>query len=198
VNAYLKPVVDHSTTKFSWCDPDIVGLRMFMKDHLGWEESEVDRHLLPVMKELGQKRKPQTRIDGYFTVRYEDDKRAGKFQSKRLAEATRALRRKKDQKILSVDTMLENAPKHFDKVFKAPRESLNFVLSKNDKEVSSALSSLVASRIVLEKSEEDKVEETNEQQSKTIKMGTQIACMKYLEKMMREMLAARGVVVDDE
>ena len=114
VDAYMHPRVNASTEEFSWSTPDVVGLRIFMNDKLGWEESQVNQHLLPVMRELSQKKSAQTRIDGYFTTTYKDDKRAAKFQSKRLIQATKALKRRRDQEGMTVEQMLKAAPAGFD------------------------------------------------------------------------------------
>ena len=96
LNAYRHPQVEQSSERFSWRTPDLVGLRMFMQDKLNWSEGETDRHLLPVMKELSQQQKAQTRIDGYFSLSYSDNKRAARFKSKRLIEATSAIRKQRE------------------------------------------------------------------------------------------------------
>ena len=38
--------------KFTFGDIDVIGLRIFMNQKLGWEETTVNQHLLPVMKQL--------------------------------------------------------------------------------------------------------------------------------------------------
>ena len=99
LNAYRSPQVDNSSEQFSWGTPDLMGLRLFMEQKLSWSEAETDRHLLPVMKELSQNQKAQTRIDGYFSLSYSDNKRAAMFKSKRLIEATQAIRKQREQAI---------------------------------------------------------------------------------------------------
>ena len=188
VDAYLQPVVDESKEKFSWRDPDFVGLRLFMSDKLSWDESEVDRHILPVMKELSQKRPAQTRIDGYFAVRYEDDKRAGKFQSKRLLEATRALRRKRNRSSLDIDTMLNSAPDGFAVVFQNPKESLSFILEQSNASIQSALTALELQR----KSQEDAEDVEEDEITSTEKESQKIKCMKFLETLMKKILNTRS------
>ena len=77
---------------------------------------------------------------------------------------------------LSVDTMLENAPKNFEKVFSpagySAREGLNFMLTNNADDMSRAISSMIAKRIELEKSENKDLQDD-------------IAGLQYLEKLMK-------------
>ena len=202
IDAYFKPVVDLSTEKFTWKTPDLVGLRIFMSDKLSWSEDETDRHLLPVMKELSEKKSAQTRIDGYFTVRYEDDKRAARFTSKRLIEATKALKRKRHQGLdveLDVEAMLKNAPKDFGIVFPNPKQSLLFVLEQNDQGVNQALVNVVKQRrkLEIERMNNEEVEEEEEGKKKMLlilmkKKERQIICMKYLESLMTKILNTRA------
>ena len=202
IDAYFKPVVDLSTEKFTWKTPDLVGLRIFMSDKLSWSEDETDRHLLPVMKELSEKKSAQTRIDGYFTVRYEDNKRAARFTSKRLMEATKALKRKRHQGLdveLDVKAMLENAPKDFGIVFPNPKQSLLFVLEQNDQGVNQALVNVVKQRrkLEIERMNNEEVEEEEEGKKKMLlilmkKKERQIVCMKYLESLMTKILNTRA------
>ena len=96
LSAYRNPQVEKSSERFSWRTPDLVGLRLFMREKLNWSEGDTDQHLLPVMKELAQQQKAQTRIDGFFSLSYNDDKRAARFKSKRLIEATAAIREQRE------------------------------------------------------------------------------------------------------
>ena len=85
-----------------------MGLRLFMQEKLNWSEGETDRHLLPVMKELSQQQKAQTRIDGFFSLSYNDNQRAARFKSKRLIEATAAIRKQRESSAAS-DSVVEKA-----------------------------------------------------------------------------------------
>lgn len=85
LQAYSKPVVDSSREKFSWGEPDVDTLRTFCLKKMGWEASETDRAILPVLNEM-KNRSRQTRLDGYF-MRLEDNIKFADVKSKRLKEA---------------------------------------------------------------------------------------------------------------
>ena len=85
INAYLKPAVDKSDTRFSWAKPDLTGLQYYCAETLGWEQAETDRVVNPVLKVIEEGSK-QTRLENYF-MRYEDNQVAGKVKSKRLQAA---------------------------------------------------------------------------------------------------------------
>ena len=151
----------------------------------------------------------QTRIDGYFTVTYGDDQRAAKFQSKRLIEATRALKRKRDQKNLSVVDMVKGAPKGFDKVFVNAKENLLFCMEQNTDDLKAAMEGVktqrervekvlmerrVGSEVVEGEVGEEAGEEVGEEgQGKSRKeQQHQVVCYLYLESLMKTMLEARN------
>ena len=146
----------------------------------------------------------QTRIDGYFTVTYGDDQRAAKFQSKRLIEATRALKRKRDQKNLNVVDMVKGAPKGFDKVFVNAKENLLFCMEQNTEDLKTAMEGVKTQRGRVEKGlmerrvrsevvEGEAGEAGEEGEGKSRKeQQHQVECYLYLESLMKTMLEARN------
>ena len=84
LQAYSKPVVDNSREKFSWGMPDLEALRTFCFKTMGWEESETERVIVPVLDEMKNGSR-QTRLDGYF-MRLEDNIKFADIKSKRLKE----------------------------------------------------------------------------------------------------------------
>jgi len=155
----------------------------------------------------------QTRIDGYFTVTYGDDQRAAKFQSKRLIEATRALKRKRDQKNLNVVDMVKGAPKGFDKVFVNAKENLLFCMEQNTEDLKTAMEGVITQRGRVEKglmerrvgsevvvgdegaegAEGAEGEAGEEGEGKSRKeQQHQVECYLYLESLMKTMLEARN------
>ena len=85
LQAYSHPVVDTSKEKFSFGRPDHENIRLFCERKIGWDSSEVDRTLNPVLENMSSESQ-QTRLDGYF-MRYEDNHIVShKIKSKRLKE----------------------------------------------------------------------------------------------------------------
>ena len=84
LHAYSKPVVDSSQANFSWGIPDIEALRVFCLKKMGWEVSETDRAIIPVLNEMNKGTR-QTRVDSYF-MRLEDNIKFADIKSKRLKE----------------------------------------------------------------------------------------------------------------
>ena len=81
LNAYLNPVVDNSSQRFSWGLPDVDQLVKFCTRNMGWEASETRRMLDPIGKRLeGGMR--QTRLDTF--MRYSDNIQFANVRSKRL------------------------------------------------------------------------------------------------------------------
>jgi DNA excision repair protein ERCC-5 len=81
LNAYLNPVVDKSTQRFSWGVPDVDNLVHFCARNIGWEASETKRMLDPIMKRL-QNGMRQTRLDVFMN--YSDNIQFADIRSKRL------------------------------------------------------------------------------------------------------------------
>ena len=93
VSAYKNPIVDKSNEKFSWGVPDLDGLILFCNRHIGWESSETERHLTPVIKKL-QTGSIQTRIDSF--MKYEDGIKFASIRSKRLKDVLEGSNQNKD------------------------------------------------------------------------------------------------------
>lgn len=85
LQAYINPVVDNSTEKFTFGTLDEENIRLFCKRKIGWDTDEVDRSLLPVIRQL-QSGLRQTRLDGYL-MHYKDNHIVShQIKSKRLRE----------------------------------------------------------------------------------------------------------------
>ena len=84
LNAYLNPVVDTSTERFSWGVPDLDGLIAFCHGHMGWVAEETEKLLVPIIQQMEGGSMRQTRIDSF--MRYEDGITFAKVQSKRLRQ----------------------------------------------------------------------------------------------------------------
>lgn len=190
IDAYMNPMVDSSTNSFSWSTPDLIGLRIFMNNKLGWSEDEVNKQLLPVMKELSKRKSAQTRIDGYFSVTYDDNKRAAKFQSKRLIEATNALRRKNDQKSINIASMIKKSPHDFNIYFPNTEERLQYCMEQNTKDLIRALEKVQNHRLILEK--KNILESCDNDEDNDDKKQQEVTCYIYLESLMKTILENRN------
>ena len=68
----------------SWGIPDVVNLRKFFHNLLGWDSDEIDRAVIPVLKRMeSENTSRQTRLESYF-MKYEDDIKFANVRSKRL------------------------------------------------------------------------------------------------------------------
>jgi DNA excision repair protein ERCC-5 len=95
LHAYSNPVVDSSKDSFTWTEiPDIVALRLFCLQKMGWEKSETDRAIVPVIDEM-KKGVRQTRLDGFF-MRSEDNIKFADIKSKRLRQVWNLKKNKDD------------------------------------------------------------------------------------------------------
>ncbi|XP_060587339.1 DNA excision repair protein ERCC-5 homolog [Ruditapes philippinarum] len=65
VEAYLSPVVDDSTEKFTWSLPNLEQLRQYPLYKLKWNREKTDEVLLPVIKRLSEKQS-QRSISAFF------------------------------------------------------------------------------------------------------------------------------------
>ncbi|GAX25697.1 DNA excision repair protein ERCC-5 [Fistulifera solaris] len=81
IAAYMSPVVDNSSEKFSWGTPDVENLVHFCSQYIGWSREETIKVLEPVTKKASS-RYHQTRIDSF--MRYEDSIKFAKVRSRRL------------------------------------------------------------------------------------------------------------------
>ena len=91
-DAYMNPIIDTSTEKFSWAIPNFVAVRDYTSEKFGWSQGKTDQILKPVIRKMtaiGEKAKFQSRIDNYFqSERLELPKKGSKLESsKRVKEA---------------------------------------------------------------------------------------------------------------
>ncbi|CAI4036704.1 SMKI16G0235 [Saccharomyces mikatae IFO 1815] len=95
-DAYMRPEVDHDTTPFVWGSPDLDMLRSFMKHQLGWPYEKSDEILIPLIRDVNNRKKKgkQKRINDFFPSEYISD---GKklSTSKRVTTATGKLKKRK-------------------------------------------------------------------------------------------------------
>ena len=84
LTAYLNPVVDTSTERFSWGVPDLEHLLVFCNKHAGWAPDETRRLLEPVIAKVESVSMRQTRIDSF--MRYEHGIKFADVRSKRLRQ----------------------------------------------------------------------------------------------------------------
>jgi hypothetical protein len=56
IEAYYHPTVDDSTQKFEWGQPQLDSLRIFLMEAFGWSEEKADQVLLPVLREMNNKK----------------------------------------------------------------------------------------------------------------------------------------------
>ena len=67
VSAYLSPAMDTSEERFSWAVPNLVGVRDFAMNRFGWDKSQVDKLLKPVIRALEERGgSRQARLEKYF------------------------------------------------------------------------------------------------------------------------------------
>ncbi|KAG8908313.1 DNA repair protein rad2, partial [Tulasnella sp. 408] len=102
-DAYHHPTIDESTEAFSWALPDIEGLRTFLSEELGWSRNKVDETLLPIIKRVGQRGRPnainkQSNLNSFFDITAGVGSYAPKqkqaYASKRLQKVVSDFRKK--------------------------------------------------------------------------------------------------------
>ncbi|KAF9923284.1 DNA repair protein rad2 [Linnemannia zychae] len=68
-DAYTHPIVDDDDAKFQWGIPDLDGLRDYLRKSMGWDRGEVDRVLLPIIRQMAaqaSQQRTQTTLDSFF------------------------------------------------------------------------------------------------------------------------------------
>ena len=90
MEAYAKPALDDSKSRFTFVTPDFPNLKMFCSRRFGWDGGKIDDLLGPVQRALQERDKQQT-IDGFITFR----EKFAKVRSKRLAEAVAKVKKKR-------------------------------------------------------------------------------------------------------
>ncbi|SCU86555.1 LAFA_0E01552g1_1 [Lachancea sp. 'fantastica'] len=96
--AYLRPEVDHDTTKFSWGVPDLDRLREFFKSTVGWPKEKTDEVMVPLIREVNNRKKTgmERTLTSFFPTEYI---KAGKDlkMGKRIKEASGKIKMKKQR-----------------------------------------------------------------------------------------------------
>lgn len=92
LSAYLKPVVDTSTDRFSWGAPDLDRLLVFCERNMGWNPRETRKLLDPVIERLADTSR-QTRLESHFMT-VGQDIRFATIKSKRLREVFQGIQKK--------------------------------------------------------------------------------------------------------
>ncbi|KAF9287034.1 DNA repair protein rad2 [Mortierella alpina] len=102
-DAYKRPMVDDDPTKFQWGIPDLDGLRDFLRKSLSWDRGEVDRVLLPIIRQMSSaQHQTQTTLDTFFDssvgtdFRYQPPVRKNLHKSARLRKVVNGLTGQKD------------------------------------------------------------------------------------------------------
>lgn len=98
VDAYMNPEVDHDATPFTWGFPELDTLRNFLEDHLGWANEKSDEVLLPLMKDINNRKKNKQRSIGeFFPTEYIESNSQGVARGKRILTATSKLKKRRKQ-----------------------------------------------------------------------------------------------------
>ncbi|SCU98557.1 LAMI_0F15258g1_1 [Lachancea mirantina] len=97
--AYLRPEVDHDTTKFTWGVPDLDRLRNYFQITVGWPQEKTDEVLVPLIREMNDRKKHgiQNTITNFFPtefIRAEKELKLGK----RIKNASGKLKNKRQKK----------------------------------------------------------------------------------------------------
>ncbi|KAF9919183.1 DNA repair protein rad2 [Lobosporangium transversale] len=127
--AYIHPLVDDDPAKFQWGIPDLDGLRDFLRKSLGWDRSEVDRVLLPIIRQMSSKQhQTQTSLDSFFDASVG----TGGFQSPARKIVHKSTRLKKVVDRLTGHD-LQNEGKGDNKPIKKPSTKRKSTTSEKDK-----------------------------------------------------------------
>ncbi|KAI7953688.1 hypothetical protein MJO28_006235 [Puccinia striiformis f. sp. tritici] len=122
-DAYLNPIVDHSTEKFIWGLPDLEGIKEFLYDHLSWSSIKTDEVIIPLIKRQTQRLngtiQTQGVLDGFFDYSIESNSKSSQvappgidsgFSSQRLQKIISKWREKKKNHILNNNKSLPDQP----------------------------------------------------------------------------------------
>lgn len=71
-HAYWNPKVDNSEIPFVWGIPDLDGLRIFLKNNVGWDQKKSDEILVPLIQMLNTRKRSVTQryINDFFPSSY--------------------------------------------------------------------------------------------------------------------------------
>ncbi|KAL3902443.1 MAG: hypothetical protein SGILL_010820, partial [Bacillariaceae sp.] len=92
LNAYWNPVVDNSDERFTWGEPDLDGMIVFLNKQLGWPAEQTKSLINPILERLKESTMRQTRLDSF--MKYEDGLKFAEIRSKRLQSVLKATRKK--------------------------------------------------------------------------------------------------------
>ncbi|CAO3570307.1 unnamed protein product [Mortierella alpina] len=102
-DAYKRPMVDDDPTEFQWGIPDLDGLRDFLRKSLSWDRGEVDRVLLPIIRQMSSaQHQTQTTLDAFFDksvgtdFHYQPSVRKNLHKSARLRKVVSGLTGQRD------------------------------------------------------------------------------------------------------
>ncbi|KAF9089548.1 DNA repair protein rad2 [Mortierella sp. GBA35] len=68
-DAYVRPMVDDDDAKFQWGIPDLDGLRDYLRKSMSWDRGEVDKVLLPIIRQMAaqaSQQSTQSTLDSFF------------------------------------------------------------------------------------------------------------------------------------
>ena len=98
IDGYMKPETlgpGRLSERFTWREPDVDGIHSFLLSKLSWSSFEVDRVVKEPLRRAGERGQVQTRLDQYFVVQYDEDRRAAAIRSERVQNTVRDLRKVK-------------------------------------------------------------------------------------------------------
>lgn len=84
MKAYVDPVVDKSTERFTWGKPDIENLVLFCNRYIGWKSDDTRNLLNPIIEQMKSSGLKQMKLDSY--MKYEDSIKFAAIRSKRLRD----------------------------------------------------------------------------------------------------------------
>lgn len=94
--AYIRPEVDHDKTAFVWGTPDLDMLRIFMKTHVGWQQEKSDEVLIPLIRDINNRKKQsrQRTLTEFFPAEYINENKKLNL-GKRITTATGKLKHRR-------------------------------------------------------------------------------------------------------
>lgn len=94
--AYIRPEVDHDKTAFVWGTPDLDMLRIFMKTHVGWQQEKSDEVLIPLIRDINNRKKQsrQRSLTEFFPAEYISENKKLNL-GKRITTATGKLKHRR-------------------------------------------------------------------------------------------------------
>lgn len=95
-DAYLRPEVNDDKTQFVWGKPDLDKLRTFLHENVGWPQEKSDEVLIPLIKEINNRKKhgTQKKLTDFFPSEYIKTRKELKL-GKRIKEASGKLKKRR-------------------------------------------------------------------------------------------------------